>query len=361
MSALPRPSLRARALAWGGALSFALAAGVLAGCPFELDRGLSCGDGWWDPEYEECDPSDPNDKAYVNACREQGFAVDAQCDPQTCKILASEEDCNVCGDGIAFGDEQCDGEDLRGQSCAAGSGKLGCKSNCTFDYDDCPAYCGDNIVNGNEECEPGVLCTSDEDCSSGRTCYQGDCIEIGEGFAPRISCSHYETKAIGFSKPYASGTIGACVENGCFFGRNQCSFCGDGELDPEYDDLVAPNGSTGKFPAEVCDGEEAQLDKLVAHCEPLCVDDPINSDVVVKCDFECSADCQDFATPGDVVPPDPESLGCCLAKDSPCPNFDTEGVPNFPCCSWLEKPEWQAEKKCVASNTGMIPVTYVCP
>ncbi len=308
--------------------------GFVAGCPFELQRGLSCGDGWWDPEFEECDPRDV-DEPYRDQCRAQGYMLrDATCDPQTCTIRASEEDCNECGDGKAGGDEACDGQDLRGQTC---SGTLSCTSKCELDYSACAVMCGDHVVLGDEECEAGVE----------------------NGFAKTLACSDYESTAIGLDKPYASGMIGACNQETCTFGRNDCSFCGDGELDPEYTDYIAPQG-TAQFPRELCDGDEVDPALLEDHCEALCVDDPINGDVVVHCDFQCASDCSGIAPISDIIP-DPESLGCCVAKDAPCPKFGIEGVPNLPCCSWLENPEWLEDQKCVPAETNMIPVSYVCP
>lgn len=333
MALAERSTPHSRSLARGGALALAAVLGVVAGCPFELPRTLSCGDGWWDPEFEECDPRD-EDAPFVDDCRAQGFMLDAECDPVTCKIRSSEDDCNTCGDGIAAGDEQCDGEDLRGETCV---GTLACNSECRLDYGACEQVCGDGVVLGNEECEAGV--------------------EPGFG---NLACSDYESTAIGLDKPYTSGLIGACNKDTCTFGRNDCSFCGDGELDPEYTDYIAPQG-TAQFPNELCDGTEVDPTLLEDHCEARCVDDPINGDVVIHCDFECAHDCSGIA-PGDIAPgQDPESLGCCLAKHSPCPNFDTEGVPDLPCCSWLEKPEWMQEQHCVPAVTNMIPVTYVCP
>lgn len=308
---------------------------MLLGCPFELQRGLSCGDGWWDPEFEECDPHDP-DAPFVDACREQGgFDKDAECDPQTCTVRASEADCNQCGDGRAAGTEECDGQDLREQTCV---GVLSCDDDCHLDYSACEQVCGDGVVLGDEECEFGV-----------------------DGGFKNLACSDYESTAIGLDKPYASGTIGSCNKDTCTFGRNDCSFCGDGELDPGYIDYIAPQG-TAPFPVELCDGSEVESAVLEDHCEPLCVDDPINGDVVVHCDFECADDCSGIAPPGDVIP-DPEALGCCVAKDAPCPKFNLEGVPDLPCCSWLDKPEWLADEKCVVAETEPFPeqISYICP
>lgn len=46
----------------------------------------------------------------------------------------------VCGDGVAEAGEQCDGSDLRGQSCASQSfsgGTLACNVDCTFNTSQC--------------------------------------------------------------------------------------------------------------------------------------------------------------------------------------------------------------------------------
>jgi hypothetical protein len=315
----------------GGTLVLAGILGFVAGCPFELQRGLSCGDGWWDPEYEECDPRD-TEKPYLDNCRDQGFILrDATCDPQTCLIRASEEDCNACGDGIAAGSEQCDGEDLREQTCV---GNLTCDANCQLDYSACEQVCGDGVVLGDEECEAGV-----------------------ESGFKNLACSNYESTAVGVAdKPYASGTIGACNKDSCTFGRNDCSFCGDGVLDPLYTDIIAPQG-TAEFPGELCDGDEVDPTLLDEHCE-VCVEDAINGDVVLSCDFECAADCSGIAPINDIIP-GPESLGCCIAKDSPCP-LGQVGVPDLPCCSWLEKPEWAAIELCVWENT-LPEMGKICP
>jgi hypothetical protein len=317
----------------GSTLVLGAALGLVLGCPFELQRGLSCGDGWWDPEFEECDPRDP-DQPYLEACRDQGgFKKNAECDPQTCTVRASEAECNECGDGRAADTEQCDGEDLRGATCL---GVLSCDDDCRLDYSACEQDCGDGIVLGNEECE----------------------FDVDGGFK-NLACSDYDSTAIGLDKPYASGTIGSCNKDTCTFGRNDCSFCGDGERDPQYLDIIAPQG-TAEFPVEICDGSEVEPTVLEEHCEALCIDDPINGDVVVHCDFECADNCSGIAPVNDIIP-DPAALGCCVAKDAPCPKFGIEGVPDLPCCSWLENPDWLAEEKCVVAETNTIPITFICP
>ncbi|HVI03375.1 MAG TPA: hypothetical protein VM869_31980 [Enhygromyxa sp.] len=339
----------------------ALVLGITVGCFGDLPRGRSCGDGWWDPEYEECDESS-GDRSYVDECRKQGWDKNAECDPNTCEIRASELECEQCGDGKASGTEVCDGNDVRGATCPSGSGVVRCTDKCELDFELCPEVCGDGVVNGTEECEPSLSCGSDEDCGPGRVCYMllGECVP-SDGFGPNLSCGYYNTFAIGMEqkieKPYASGTISRCTDE-CVFGRNNCGFCGDGELDGSYSDLAYPGGDLVPFPGEFCDGSEAAQTDIEAYCEPLCVDEAINADVVVLCEFECNANCSDFAPPDDIVP-SPESLGCCLAAKSPCPLSMPEGVPDLPCCAWLEHPDWPQD--CVVKDTDDLPISYVCP
>jgi hypothetical protein len=344
------------------ALACAFAGGLVASC--ELPRGRSCGDGWWDPEYEDCDPSSPDD-GYLSACRERGLGLaDARCDPSTCEIQASEADCVRCGDGVAAGSEQCDGADLRGAKCPDGSTAVRCTDSCALDYELCPPVCGDGIISGAEECEPSIVCARDADCAPGSRCYLlfGQCVPI-HGYGSDLDCSSYTTRALGMNKSYASGTIERCTTT-CVFGRNNCGFCGDGVLDSKHQDYVYPNGAVLAVGIdEVCDGDRAVQKDLHEHCRRRCVDDDeaINADVFLECEFQCNAACTGFLTHEDLDEP---AAGCCLAKHSPCPNFEFDGVPSLPCCSWLSNPTWMAEQKCVSKiTTGHEPdiALLVCP
>jgi hypothetical protein len=66
-----------------------------------------------------------------------------------------------CGDGVAEGSEECDGADLKGQTCdavlgAGATGSVGCSADCKLVRDQCQ-LCGNGIREGTEACdEPPV-------------------------------------------------------------------------------------------------------------------------------------------------------------------------------------------------------------
>ncbi len=117
-----------------------------------------------------------------------------------------------CGNGVADPGEICDGDDLRGHTCESlgfESGTLGCLPDCSyFDTSGCDTYCGDGLAGGNEEC--------DGDDFRGQTC-----------------------ESLG----YHGGEL-ACVQTTCMYDLTSCEGagrCGDGVLQADY---------------EVCDGDD---------------------------------------------------------------------------------------------------------
>src|SRR5690242_15390792 len=64
---------------------------------------------------------------------------------------------NVCGDGVALGDEDCDGADLKGATCMdfMFSTKPGvtCTADCKFDISGCKATCDGALREPGEECD----------------------------------------------------------------------------------------------------------------------------------------------------------------------------------------------------------------
>lgn len=316
--------------AFGGAAVF----GLFAGCALDIDESLSCGDGYVS-DAEECDPADV-ERAFVDACRARGFQIDAACDPLTCRILDSDLDCNVCGDGIARGNEACDGADLRNQDCPGDAlGTLGCTASCKFDVSDCPTVCGDGFRSGDEECDPALDCEEDQDCSEGEVCYlpAGECVSAGDGFVPDpvVACRFFDASFAGLDKPYVDGEIGECIPDECVFARDHCSFCGDGILDGAYDDYT--NGQHSTHAAEVCDMQAADPVERTKWCREACEVQDADYDEV-RCDFACADDCSGFGSPDGKITPDglsPADLHCCIAS----PDCNEMGA-LLPCCEMDE-------------------------
>ncbi|EDM80148.1 hypothetical protein PPSIR1_35897 [Plesiocystis pacifica SIR-1] len=334
--------------------------GVFAlGCP--LPRGLSCGDGWLDPEFEQCDPNDPNQR-HASACRDKGFTRDAGCDPLTCEILDSDDDCNICGDGVVRGDEECDGSvpdsDAIDLQCALGF--VSCNSSCRLE---CVGECvGRPPGDLTPECTPNEQCEGDDDCEEGEACssFLEQCLPALGGFSPELECSNFEPEH-DEKDSYTKGYILHCTD-ACIFSRENCSYCGDGVLDGEFDITIGGDEGVGTLEPEVCDGDQVDRDKLIAHCQPLCIEEgfPFDPALPVFCDVECNEDCDGFVIDGDVIPGGSASdYGCCLAGGTPCPTEGYPGIPDdLPCCQWLDNPP-EAEDTCVLDTENA--AIQICP
>jgi len=116
----------------------------------------SCGDGVLDPG-EACDQS-----AFLfSSCQEFGYYEQPG-------SLACASDCTLapgacvgrCGDGEVQMEhqEQCEGIDLKGNSCVSlgySGGTLTCGTDCRFDLSACVSSCGNGIVDTGETCDDG--------------------------------------------------------------------------------------------------------------------------------------------------------------------------------------------------------------
>jgi hypothetical protein len=152
-----------------------------------------------------------------------------------------------CGDGVADGDEECDGSDLDGESCAGmgGDGTLTCKADCTLELCDCtwggapptcvPADCGNGVVDGDEECDGTDL--------DGQTCES-------LGGVGTVSCTDdctLETCACIWGREAPTSCGPPVCGNGRVEGIEQC----DGTVDASDDSaptctdlLMAPHAGT---------------------------------------------------------------------------------------------------------------------
>lgn len=226
-----------------GALFWTLLAtiGLAPGCLLELETAVSCGDGFVDRAAgEECEPELP--ETFLAACEEtRRREGNGACDPQTCTIINSMEQCGVCGDGFVDTElgEECEGDELNGQACPGGKGTLLCQPNCQFDQSLCES-CGNGVLDEGEECEPTMI----PGFGSQRPCAGGD------GLA--------KLEPIYGGKDYASGTTSRCNEDDCTWDRSSCGFCGDGIRD--ISPILVPPSTMGA--TERCDGADKDFDRL---------------------------------------------------------------------------------------------------
>ncbi|MBU1536395.1 hypothetical protein KKF84_13800 [Myxococcota bacterium] len=86
-----------------------------------------------------------------------------------CNLVVELKDPPVdCGDGFVHGDEVCDGDQLRGQTCLSlgySGGDLSCNDNCTLNTMEClaPLTCGNGTIEVPETCDGSDLAGSCED------------------------------------------------------------------------------------------------------------------------------------------------------------------------------------------------------
>lgn len=311
------PGLRRNGL-WGMLVGTLVGAVTGASCTFPIDGHIACGDGYVDVEAgEDCDPAVL--QSYANACvGTTRPAGDADCDPSTCTIINTKEQCAVCGDGIVDEDlgEQCDGDNLDGEVCPGGVGTLRCGDDCRFDQTYCK-QCGNGVrdTDAGEECDPNA--------------------DPSEVIADKPMCSTLESPYVG--RPYTSGQPSSCLDD-CRWDRAGCGYCGNDRI--EDAGFVVDFEGTPATP-ELCDGdwfdEEAREGLTSAAC-------PAGDDLrpVVTA---CSSDCKDFVF-------DPQE--CCIKKGALCPE---QNAP-VRCCYEHEEGE-SPEDSCENKLEGAV-LSLVC-
>lgn len=307
----------------------------------QLDHDLSCGDGVVDVlAGEECDPGNDTNSPHLTACLDKnlGGGKDGEgmagCSEE-CTIEASKNVCAFCGDGIAAGDEQCDGSDLRGEACKSGKGTLSCKppgaegGGCVF-----------NVVNC-DPCGDGAFSSEVEECDFSSDCAQGEACDM-------VACN---TILGPDNNPYVSGEVehSDCTTE-CRYDRRKCDYCGDGYVNPAYPDFSLDNPGFIQT-AEVCDnaklnpdGEpDAEPGALAEYCDEICTNGG-GSTLELRCKFKCHDDCLGF---DEQAWENPEAAGCCVRGGEPC---DVED--GFPCCWELDYPEANPADACKPTIEG---------
>lgn len=151
-----------------------------ASCLGGICQASRCGDGRV-TGGEQCEGGELRGQTCqgLGFYQSQGLRCSADCKFDTSQCVG------VCGDGVKNGSEQCDGKDLGNATCSAagfhGAPGLACRQDCTFDTSRCTGgRCGDGVINGLEQCD-GKKFT--------RTCDQMGFVGAMSGLSCTPSCT----------------------------------------------------------------------------------------------------------------------------------------------------------------------------
>lgn len=139
-------------------------------CRWDTRECGVCGDGYLNPNFEDCDvdafPDDLDCEAYGFLRGELSCTAECDIDLSTC----TDEKPAVCGDGVISTGELCDGDNLGTIDCARiayAGGTLSCDENCQWDASDCVTRDGRRV--GDEE-----RAAAAEDADAGGSSGTGD-------------------------------------------------------------------------------------------------------------------------------------------------------------------------------------------
>ena len=261
-------------------------------CATECAEPVStCGDNVVDPD-EDCDGAAPS-------CTELGFdggfafcGGDCTIDTSGCTNTSAN-----CGNGVVDIGEACDGNNLQGSGCTNfgyTGGTLSCTDVCDLNFSNCtsttPDVCGDGFISGGEQCEGNNL--AGESCvslgydsgtlrCSGCTFNVSSCVITGPVCGNRVieageTCDGTNVNGVTCADFGATAGTVRCTSDCLDYDTSGCTadpFCGDGIV----------NGT------ETCDGFEFGFDSCA------------NQGFVggsLSCNFDCTTDysgCSDTA------------------------------------------------------------------
>lgn len=251
----------------------------------------------------------------AESCPEDCAACgDGECQESVEDCITCPEDCGecpVCGDDVIEGEEECDGDNLGGETCESQGffgGELQCTDGCLFDTSAClETSCGD----GNCDTYEGETCSScPEDCPCGEAycvdfitciyectdmecaedCHLSGCAEAQENSGLILICIQ-DSCSSECDDPSADGCHTCTVTNcgaylaSCY--QSVCpGTCGDGVCDGDEDHTNCPEDCS-ECGNDICESDET-IDSCPNDCAEGCGDG--YCDVNETCD-SCPHDC----------------------------------------------------------------------
>ena len=199
----------------------------------------SCGDGT-KQSNEVCDQGASNSNAWAFA---QHCGTNCQWAPS-------------CGDAQIGGTEYCDGSNLNSKTCATAlaqgfTGSLSCNLNCTFNTSACYApYCGDGVKFGNEGCDDQNITVSDG-CSA--SCQVETGWACTQNSAGKSTCAR--AAQCGDGVVTSPETCEPSVTNlSCAYGQQSCSVCNNCVSQPGTVVGYCGDATIQSANNETCDG-----------------------------------------------------------------------------------------------------------
>lgn len=267
-----------------------------------------------DPDPTDTTDPDPSNTGPDDSSTSDDPSESSTSDPSTTGTPAD------CGDGIAEGNEECDGDDLLDWDCAQFgfvAGELSCNDICQLEFDACENYqCGDGEIERKEVCDGENLdaqtCQTlgfdNGELGCAADCFAfdtGGCGVCGDGVVDLAeTCEDGELgDATCITLGFDGGTL-ACASDCLGYDTSGCTTCGDG---------VAEG-------AELCDGDDLDGETcpgLGFFAGALSCDD--------NCEFDtglCATDCCSPGGPDDPGCQDSSIEACVCDQDAFCCESD---------------------------------------
>ncbi len=292
---------------------------------------LYCGDGIFTSQAEECEYTDGISDGYPDLDCNAPYANSCQYCDSSCKIQTNYS-IETCGDGIIQNPpEKCDGDTITCTTTDGYSGTQTCKSDCSG-YNTCTSseFCGDGVINGNEQCDEGsnngVVCNapyggSCQYCDSSCKIQTKIGPYCGDGIKQSNEACEYTD---GISDGYPDLDCNAPYGGSCQYCDSSCTirtktgpYCGDGIINGN--EVCDKNSrSCTVDPDKYYDGGYPGTQTCKSDCSGYntCTSPYYCGDAIKNGNEQC-----DYNDPNDGLPICSWNVGTCCSKTYPCDKY----------------------------------------